>query len=428
MPEKAKKLIVLLEGRVLGSIRRTTAGALELVYDEACVGSDATPLSTALPLTSRTYPQRSVLPFIAGLLPDNERVLARWASTYGVRATDYFGLLAHVGEDCAGAVQLVRPERLDAMRQEGVAWLTEAEIADRLRTLRADPSTSLWNDLEPTSGFSLAGAQAKTALYRSPDGRWGRPLGRTPTSHIVKVAVDNVDQDLAEHLTMRSAALLGLPVARSEILTFGDERAIAIARYDRVERAGKLVRVHQEDLCQALSLMPSGKYQADGGPGPVDVVALLRGRTTDADKASIGRFTDALILNWLTGGTDAHAKNYSLLLSEDQVVMAPLYDLTSAFAYEERFADRRRGLRMAMTVGGESAIAAIGRDDWERFAGLGRLDVEDVLERIRRIGAGLPDAISQAAGELRVKWHSPVIDATVDRVARHTTESLRRVG
>ncbi len=261
-------LTVLLEGQPIGRVERLARGALRLRYDESHRDdSMATPLSVSMPPTQEVHGDARVAPWLWGLLPDNADVLARWGRDFGVSIASPFPLLGtQVGHDCAGAVQLCLPENVDDLLSSpgDVMWLTEADIASRLRTLRAD-STS-WLGPGFTGQFSLGGAQAKTALHFT-DGRWGAPTGPIPTTHILKPAVAGYEaQNVNEHLCLSTARVLGLPAANTHINAFEDEIAIVVERFDRTIRDGTLARVHQEDLCQALSVPPARKYQSDGGP------------------------------------------------------------------------------------------------------------------------------------------------------------------
>jgi serine/threonine-protein kinase HipA len=432
-----RELVVLMNGRRLGHVRQLRQGTLELVYDEAYREDPAaTPLSTAMPLTAPRHRDRVVRAFLVGLLPDNDDVLSRWGQTFGVSHRNPVALLAHVGEDCAGAAQFVRPERLDDLAHGGIRWLGEADVEDRLRAIRLDPTAWLWG-ADEEGQFSLAGAQSKIALYRE-DGRWGRPYGSVPTSHILKVASGRFsDQEITEHVTMRAARLAGLVVAGSELAAFGAERAIVVERYDRLPVDGELTRVHQEDLCQALGLLPDKKYQRSGGPGPIDVVKLLRARmpSSVADEA-VDRLVDALIFNWLVGGTDAHAKNFSLLLQGPEVRLAPLYDLTSGLPYEDELlggaGDSRVGagartLRMAMTIGGESQFSALRLSNWESFAKQAGVDADGIVHRIRDLASVLPDDVRTAASEIHGFEAAAALDKFVDSVAKHIARLMKAV-
>jgi serine/threonine-protein kinase HipA len=208
-----------------------------------------------------------------------------------------------------GSVRFAPPEELgEIINTPGaVTWLTDREVAQRLRDLRLD--NTAWLGREFTGQFSLAGAQAKTALLYE-DGRWGVPAGSAATSHILKPAVAGLDEhDLNEHLCVDAAGRAGLVVARTRVARFGDESAIVVDRYDRRRVEDRLVRIHQEDIAQALGVHPARKYQTEGGPGPRAVARLLRDvmPPSVADEA-VWRFFDALAWNWLIAGTDAHAK------------------------------------------------------------------------------------------------------------------------
>src|SRR5260370_8563018 len=167
--------------------------------------------------------------YLWGLLPDNEQVLARWAAKFQVSARNVFGLISHVGEDCAGAVQFVTPDRLYVIRrgtEDKVEWLDEADIAKRLQTLRQDHAA--WRLPRDTGQFSLAGAQPKTALLLQND-RWGIPSGRIPTTHILKPPTGHFDGHAEnEHISLGLARSLGLPAPQSQVMRFGEKIAIPI--------------------------------------------------------------------------------------------------------------------------------------------------------------------------------------------------------
>jgi serine/threonine-protein kinase HipA len=392
------RLVVLIGDRVAGELTRT-GSTHAFTYDDAYRSRpEPTPLSLSMPVQVRHHTDQTVTPWLWGLLPDSDRVLHRWAERFRVSARSPFGLLASpIGLDCAGAVRFVDEDRVaDALDRPGtVTWLGEAEVAERLRDLRHDATT--WLGADFTGRFSLAGAQAKTALVRDGD-RWGLPDGPLATSHILKPAITGLDDhDLNEHLCLRAASLAGLPVVRTEVVRFDDQSAVVIDRYDRVRgRAGHLVRVHQEDLCQALGRHPSAKYQADGGPGPADAAALFR-RVMPARAArdAIWRFADALVWNWVIGGTDAHAKNYSLLIQRDQVRLAPLYDIASALPYAHE-----REVQMAMKVGGDYRLHVQRPGTWTTMAADLGVDPDKLRHNAARLVAAAPDAFAKAAAEV----------------------------
>jgi serine/threonine-protein kinase HipA len=391
-------LTVVLDGVVGGVLRRLSGGRLRFDYDPAYQERPApTPLSLSMPAQVASHSDRVVAPWLWGLLPDNAAVLRRWARELGASANSAFSLLATpIGEDCAGAVRFVSPEDVDAAtdRPGDIVWLDEEEVAQRLRELRQD--STAWLGESFTGQFSLAGAQAKTALIFE-DGRWGVPSGATPTTHILKPGVSGFDDhDLNEHLCLDAARHAGLPAARTAISRFAGESAVVVTRYDRLPGAGgQILRVHQEDLCQALGVPPERKYQSDGGPTPAQIARLLRdAMAPSAAEESVRRFADALIWNWLIAGTDAHAKNYSLLLSGEQVRLAPLYDVASALPY----ATAERKLRLAMKTGKSYDVYSRG-NPWISTADDLGIDGGALTERAAELAGIAPEAFAEAAGD-----------------------------
>lgn len=424
---------------VAGSLTRQANDLLSLEYHADYVKSaGATPLSLSLPLAVRTHidtpARRTVSNFLWGLLPDNEMVLSRWARHFQVRDTSPFFLLGTpVGEDCAGAIAFFAPDDVSrALARAGsVEWLTDSDMATLLRDLRLDRTAWLGRDF--AGQFSLAGAQAKTALVYE-KGRWGRPSGARPTTHIVKPASAGwTHQDVNEHVCLDAARRAGLTAARSWIARFGEESAIVVERYDRARIGRRVTRIHQEDLCQAMGLHPSAKYENDGGPSAASITKLLQ-RTMPSREAerAVWGFADALAWNWLVAGTDAHAKNYSLLLNQGDVRLAPLYDISSILPYlGERGPDgevlQGRRVRMAMKIGGEYALEP-PRNTWRAAAADLGLPAADVIARVGSLAASVPSAFAAAAADASIAgMHSEVIERLVDAVslrARRCAEIL----
>jgi serine/threonine-protein kinase HipA len=395
-------LLVILDEVVAGTLTRRAGGRLRFEYDTSYQEqSGHTPLSLSMPVQVSSHPDQQIRPWLWGLLPDNDQVLRRWGRNFHVSPSSAFSLLATpIGEDCAGAVRFAPPDELERVlgRRGEVTWLTEDEVAQRLLELRED--STAWLGRSFTGQFSLAGAQAKTALLLD-DNRWGVPSGSIPTTHILKPAIAGLDDhDLNEHLCLDAARRAGLIAARSTIGQFADETAVVITRYDRIRDAEKrIARVHQEDLCQALGVPPGGKYQNEGGPTPARIARLFRdAMTPQAGEEAVRRFADALIWNWLIAGTDAHAKNYSVLLAGNQVRLAPLYDIASALPY----GSHERKLRLAMKIG-SSYDVFLQRNRWPDAARDLGLDADALVERARELARITPDAFADAASAPEVE-------------------------
>jgi serine/threonine-protein kinase HipA len=417
-------LVVLFGDTVVGTVIQLPGGRLRFDYDAVYrERSHATPMSLSMPTSVPSHADGVIRPWLWGLLPDNQAVLDRWARQFHVSASSPFGLLAtSIGRDCAGAMRFVPPQQVEgALDSPGdVTWLDEQGVGERLRDLRGDPTA--WLGKSFTGQFSLAGFQSKTALLFK-DGRWGVPSGAVPTTHILKPAQPQFeDSHLNEHLCLAAARRAGLTAVKTRIEQFAGETAIVVERYDRVTESDEPSRVHQEDLCQALGLLPWQKYQSEGGPGPRHIAEFLRNvMAPRAADDAVRRFADALIWNWLIGGTDAHAKNYSLLLAGAQARLAPLYDVASGLPY----ASHERHLRMAMKIGGNYEIE-LWQSNWPKAARDLSLDVDQLLHRVRQLASSAPDAFASAAAESAVRaLHRPLVPRLVDLIADRSERCLR---
>ncbi len=385
------QLIALLEGVEVGRVLRDRSGRFSFRYDEGWQGHpDAYPLSLSMPLALSEHGHAKIDAFLWGLLPDNEKVIDTWANRYHVSPRYSFGLISHVGEDCAGAIQFVRPERLRKMQTENaaqeIAWLTEAQVAERLRDLRADHAA--WRSPRDTGQFSLAGTQPKTALILE-NGKWGVPSGRVPTTHILKPPTGEWDGHAEnEHFCLELARALGFTVPNTTVMRFGQETAIVIERYDRTRLGGNLLRLHQEDMCQAHGLPPTQKYENEGGPSIQEIVDLLRSHSSRSEE-DIQSFLDAIAFNWLIAGTDGHAKNYSILIgARGTVRFAPLYDVASILPYKNMNVMKAK---LAMKIGGVYSLRYISRGQWKKLATELRFDSERLLARIAAFAEALPE-------------------------------------
>jgi serine/threonine-protein kinase HipA len=285
-----------------------------------------------------------------------------------------------------------------------------------MQSLREDHAA--WRLPRDTGQFSLAGAQPKTALLLQ-NGRWGIPSGRIPTTHILKPPTGHFDGHAEnEHICLTLAHNLDLPVAKTQVMRFKDEIAIVIERYDRQHAGNDIIRVHQEDVCQALGIMPTKKYQNEGGPSPANIVELLRTYSTDR-VADVDTFVAAMGFNWLIAGTDAHAKNFSLLLGAPHVRLAPLYDVASILPYDEM--DLKKA-KLAMKVGGEYKLSHIGLRQWQKFAREVRLDADEMIELLTSMANQLPDEVNAVRLQAREQG---LTNAIVERLA---TQLIARAG
>lgn len=350
-------LRVLLNNRLVGQLSKASTGAIEFQYDPQWLEWEhALPVSLSLPLREDGYRGEAVAAVFENLLPDSDVLKRRVAERVGAAGTDAYSLLAAIGRDCIGAMQFMAVDIADEEDTTTIKGepITGAAIETLLRGLSQSP---LGLSREEAFRISVAGAQEKTALLRH-KGRWWKPAGTTPTTHIFKKQIGRLPNGLDlsdsvenEFYCLRLAEAFGLPVAKAEMHTFGDTKALVIERFDRRWTKDKrLLRLPQEDCCQALSVPPTRKYQSEGGPGVVQILKLLKG----SDQPTVDRITvlKAQMLFWLIGATDGHAKNFSIFLGPGgSFHLTPLYDvLTAQPSFEKKQIDRRQ-MRLAMSVG-----------------------------------------------------------------------------
>ncbi|MEZ5998111.1 MAG: type II toxin-antitoxin system HipA family toxin [Hyphomonas sp.] len=357
-PRRSARLIVALNGRAVGELDRASNGAISFVYDRNWLADArrAIPVSLSLPLREERYNGAEVSAFFDNLLPDNDQIRQKVAQRVGAEGTDAFSLLNQIGRDCVGALQFVADGAdIEPPGPPECLPLKDEEIAEIIRNLATAP-LGVRPDGEREFRISIAGAQEKTALLWN-DG-WCLPKGTTPTTHILKPELgklpNGLDMTLSvenEHFCLALCRELGLDVANSQIMDADGIRILAVERFDRLHAGdGRLLRVPQEDFCQALSVPPTRKYNNDGGPGIRECLSLLAG----SDYAEEDRlaFLKAQIVFWLIGASDGHAKNFSLFLTPGgRYRMTPLYDIMSLQPNYAAKLLRKNEFRLAMAVG-----------------------------------------------------------------------------
>ncbi len=414
---QSRRLNVFLNSRLVGQLNHETSGAIDFRYDPTWLAWQHTmPVSLSLPLREDRYIGAPVSAVFDNLLPDNGSIRKKIAERVGADGVDAFSLLAAIGRDCVGAMQFlpdgVEPGPAGVIRGHP---MKSAEIADMIKNLARSP---LGLESDDNFRISIAGAQEKTALlhYR---GRWEKPEGTTPTTHILKPQIGKFPNsiDLSnsvenEYLCLTLTKAMGLPSAKVEMGTFGGKRVLIVERFDRLFTGDKrLLRIPQEDCCQALSVPWTRKYESEGGPGVQQILKLLAG-SDDAD-ADRRNFLKAIIVFWLLGATDGHAKNFSVSLSPGSGYrLTPLYDIVSAQPSLAAKQIRRNKMKMAMAVGDKrhyTMESIVGRHFVQSAvkAGLGRtiaLEViGDVLETgpdaLESVMAGLPKGFPAAVAE-----------------------------
>lgn len=352
-------LRVWWDGRAVGTLRTNEHGEMQFVYEPTWLADAAAPpLSLSLPKREAPFKRRECRPFFAGLLPEDVQ-RDGVARALGVSRGNDFALLDALGGDVAGALTLL-PEGVTPPHSDSDVTtrpLEEEALRDILDRLPSRPLLAGQDGLR----LSLAGAQSKLPVVLVDD-RVALPVPGQPTTHILKPPIARFSGTTEnEALVMQLAARCGLPVARVEPRAVERRPYLLIERYDRrVTEGGRVRRLHQEDICQALGIVPEHKYAAEGGPTLPDTFALVR-RVTMQPALAVLALLDVAIFNVIVGNADAHGKNFSLLLGSI-VTLAPFYDLLCTSAYPEL------SPRFAMKVGGASTLEEIGGSTWGKFA------------------------------------------------------------
>ena len=349
-------LRVYQNNRLVGHLLKAPSGAIEFRYDREWLDrSKAFPVSLSLPLREEPWGGEPVDAVFENLLPDSADLRKRVADTVGAAGSDAYSLLAAIGMDCVGALQFMADA---AAEPEGTTEITGEPVDEEAieRLLKSLALAPLGLTRDDDFRISIAGVQEKTALLRLDD-QWIKPHGTTPTTHLFKTQIGELPNgiDLSnsvenEFYCLQLLKHLGLPVNRAQMMTFGRTKALVVERFDRVWSNGRLIRLPQEDCCQALSVPPSRKYQSDGGPGMPAIADLLKGADSPAD--DLRTLFQAQLVFWLVGATDGHAKNFSVFLHPGGgYALAPIYDVLTAQPSLDARQIERKQMKLAMAVG-----------------------------------------------------------------------------
>ncbi len=337
----SSELHIWMNGEPAGVWSRNRTGGHRLTYEPSWLHSPRRrSLSLSLPIgPTREVTGAPVASYFENLLPDNDNIRRRLSARFRIRGIEAFELLTAIGRDCVGAIQLLPPGTIPEGHDQidGVP-LNETEVEHLLRSVTADPLTGMQDDQDEFR-ISIAGAQEKTALLCQ-HGKWYRPRGATPTTHILKLPLGIVgggmQLDMSESienewLCAQILRALGFAVANTEMAVFGTQKVLVVERFDRQWMDGRwIARLPQEDFCQALAVPPHRKYESDGGPGITDALKLLSG--SDSPNSDREQFLLAQLAFWLLAATDGHAKNFSVFLNAgDSYRLTPLYDVLSAW-------------------------------------------------------------------------------------------------
>ena len=422
MPRRSASLHVYVDQRPVGVYQRAANGAIGFRYLDSWLDfHGAFPLSQSLPLSPRPWTGEAVQSVFDGLLPDAPATRETLAAHTGAASAEIFDLLAEIGRDCVGAYRFLRPDEDPA---EGSRMhsrpLDDAEIARRIAALARQPLGLSAGDED--FRISIDGNQDKTAFLRVGD-EWHLPVGGTPTSHIFKPRlaprddVDMWDSPWNEWFCLKLCGAFGLRTAQADVHYYGGQLVLIVERFDRRWHDGVLYRLPQEDICQALGLRSSAKYESDGGPGMLRILRFLeRSADPGGDRKS---FLKAQMLFWLLSAPDGHAKNFSIFLRPGGFSLTPIYDVLSAAPYHPYIPRQRNKLAMAVGRKRHYRIQEIMPRHFRqtaRQAGVPEDDVTAALEELERTADAALQSVTAEAD--RAGMASDTSDSIAEAVRR----------
>jgi serine/threonine-protein kinase HipA len=368
----ARTLDVYFHQEHAGQLIQDDHGQIVFDYAQSWLDNpNALPLSQSLPLRAERFSRDECRSFFAGILPE-EGKREKIARNLGISARNDFAMLEEIGGECAGAVSFfLKGEGLPSANYH-YKELSDQELANILRELPKRPLLAGENEVR----LSLAGAQDKIAV-RMQDGKISLPLGGAPSTHILKPAIEQFkDLVFNEAFCMQLASKVDIPTALVTTHQVDNIDYLLVERYDRTfDEQGFTHRLHQEDFCQALGILPEMKYQNEGGPSIEQCMKLLRD-VSSIPVIDLQHLLDAVIFNFLIGNNDAHGKNFSLLYYTDKTCLAPLYDVISTAYYPEL------SNKMAMKIGGEYKFDRVVPRNFEKLAEQSGLSKALVRQRV----------------------------------------------
>lgn len=402
--------VYLLDAKV-GSLIQLKTGRLQFTYNDKWLKTpNARPLSVSLPLRKEEFDDAATRPFFAGLLPD-DTVRTKLARILGVSEKNDYALLEELGRECAGAISLYPsgeiPPKIE--RTNSIA-ITDEKLVELISVLPARPLLAGLSGLK----LSLAGAQNKMAV-RVENGKFVLPDESNPSTHIIKPSIQGIDNSITnEFFCMQLAReFLGdTLVPEAEWRSAKGVPYLLIERYDRIVEEGKVLRIHQEDFCQALSIPPEKKYQNEQGPSLGQCFKLLNNFSSNPAIDRL-RLTDIVIFNYMIGNTDAHGKNFSFLHTSKGLRLAPFYDLLSTRIYPDL------AQKMAMKIGSTYECERVTMSNWDKMASETGMNPTYIRQRLKYFSIKLPKTAANLSEHLaNKKLHSNVYAKIIGNITK----------
>jgi len=427
-----KKLVAYMNGELVGTLEKHKNGAHTFQYDKNWITNAMTrPLSLSLKLQLPAITADAVINYFDNLLPDSPQVRDRIVARYKASSKQPFDLLKEIGKDSVGAITLLPPEIPYKKAPLNYEVLDGKKLEAVLSAYKCDIPLGMLEE-EEDFRISVAGVQEKTALLFV-DRQWCIPKGNTPTTHIIKLPIGEIQQANAtldlkdsvenEYLCIELARALGFAVPNVNIIKTDNIKALAVERFDRrwtKDRAG-LLRLPQEDICQVFGMPSSIKYESQGGPGIAQIMALLMGSSNALeDRYNFMRFQ---VFQWLIGATDGHAKNFSIYIDKGgSYRLTPFYDILSAYPLLGGKGLNIRKLKLAMglkaTKGKKYEISKILPRHFLDTAKAVNFSQDTMQEIIDEMKEALPKAMLQVRATLPEDFPKHIADSIFENTQK----------
>lgn len=434
---KTQKLNIWMNGIPVGYWEIGRQGERLGYFNDWLTDEQGRPLSLSLPFLpgNATHQGQIVADYFDNLLPDNDVIRRRLAQRYQTGGVDAFQLLAKLGRDCVGAIQLLPEDEAPSDLYEIRGKILDvAEIAQLLRNTTSAHALGQ-HDHDEDLRLSIAGAQEKTALLQH-KGQWLLPNGSTPTTHIFKLPlglVGHMQADMRtsvenEWLCSKIMSVYTIPIASCEIAYFEDQKVLVVERFDRAASSDGswIIRLPQEDMCQATATSPLRKYQSDGGPGVTQIMALLLG--SDNAEQDRRNFFKTQLIFWVLAATDGHGKNFSIThLARGRYRATPIYDVLSAHPVIGKGKNKipQQKAKLAMAVGSSTnhyLIDNIQRRHWITQAQQVGLGAEAANQLIEEVIESTDAVINEVSKLLPDNFPMDLAEAIFGGMKKHCTK------
>lgn len=352
------KLSVYFGESLAGHLYSTAEKGIVFSYEATYLEAGLPPISLSLPLSSDEYSQKQCLPFFEGLLPEGD-VKRRISDFLHISETSTLKLLKELGGECAGMISILpegepnKAKNVYDFSPDNYEPVPIKKLSEYIKNTNSRPLLKVKEELR----LSLAGAQEKLPLLYK-DSEYYLPHNGAPSTHIIKPTGHGELSTLSanEYICIKLAEHSGLPVPNTELKLVDGSDFLLIERYDRIFKDGKLSRIHQEDVCQALGILSEYKYQNDGGPGIADIYNLLKEKTS-IPLLEMRSFLQYILFNFIIGNCDAHGKNYSIMYKNNSIKLTPLYDTVCTLAYPNLTN------KLSMKIGKHVEIKKVNKED-----------------------------------------------------------------